>query len=266
MQLGINQGAFEIGSHGMVHLRNWSDPSVDDPREFLDLDAQETVKHVEACDSEILRLFDKRPQSFVAPAWGYRPGVTKEIAAERYPIIVDSSQHVESGLCEVFSEVGEEDGYLNMVETFRSGDRMLTYNNPDFWKCYAAAGIPVHYMQHTDTNWHILRNFLKSKPASKFNQSQTSVQSRLLHLAEDAQRPQYLRAFCAGALAVLNCSLDPASWKLLWLMLTRSSLYAFARAMKSAGYRLVTLTELGTIAMNNANSRHRDQVRLAAGN
>jgi hypothetical protein len=267
MQLGVKQGVFEIGSHGMVHLRSVSSDSTStDPREFMDLDVPETVKHLDACESEILQLFDKKPQSFVAPAWGYRSGLTKQIAAERYPIIIDSSQHVEIGLCDVLWDAVQQGGSLNMVETFRSGDRMLTYSNADFWKCYAAGGIPIHYMQHVDTNWHILRNFLKSQAGSKSEASQTHVQSKLLHVVENPKRPRYLRVLCAAAFFFVNCWLEPASWRLLWRSLTRSSLYAFVRAMKSAGYRLVTLTELGTIEVSYTNSRHKDQVDLAAGN
>ena len=43
---------------------------------------------------------------------------------------------------------------------------MLTYSNPDLWQCYAGAGIPVHYMQHTDGNWDILK--VVPKRAAKF--------------------------------------------------------------------------------------------------
>jgi len=259
MQLGVRQGVFEIGSHGMVHLRNGgSDQSDVDAREFLALDEREAATHLENSDQEILRLFGARPQSFVAPDWVYRPGITKKIAAERYSVIVDSSQHVESGACDVFLIPGEEGDYLNMTETFRPGSRMLTYSGPEFWQCYAGAGIPVHYMQHMDTSWHILRSFLKAKTAPVGKTSRGSLRWALLQLTENPQRPLYLRAVCAALLSIVNCCLEPASWQFIWMALTRSSVYSFVRAMKLAGYECVTLTELRTRVMDYGNSGNRD--------
>jgi len=267
MQLGVKQGVFEIGSHGMVHLRNGkSDQSGVDAREFVDLDERETATHLENSDQEILRLFGARPQSFVAPDWAYRPGITKKIASERYPAIVDSSQHVESGACDVFLTPGEEGNYLNMTETFRAGSRMLTYSSPEFWQCYAGAGIPVHYMQHMDTSWHILRSFLKAKTAPVGKTSRESLRWALLQLAENPRRSLYVRALCAALLSIVNCWLEPASWEFLWRALTRSSVYAFMRAMKSAGYQCVTLTELRTKIVDYGNSDRRDLKTFAPGN
>jgi hypothetical protein len=250
MQLGVQEGVFEVGSHGMVHLRNGkSDQSSVDSREFLDLDEHETITHLEKSDDEILRLFGTKPQSFVAPDWVYRPGVTKTIAAQRYPAIVDSSQHVESGECDIFLTPGQEGDYLNITETFRPGNRMLTYSRPEFWQCYAGAGIPIHYMQHMDTNWHILRSFLKGKTVRVSETSRGGLH-RLLELAEDPRRPLYIRALCAALLITVNCCLEPSSWQFVWIALTRSSIYSFVRAMKSAGYKCGTLTELRTRAMD----------------
>lgn len=266
MQLGVKQGVFEIGSHGMVHLRNISsEPTTTDPREFVDLDAPETVKHLDVCESEIVQLFGKKPQSFVAPAWGYRPGLTKQIAAKRYPVIVDSSQHVESGLCEVLSSVGQESGYLNMVETFRAGDRMLTYSNRDFWQCYAAAGIPIHYMQHVDSNWGILKTLLKKKTDSMTEGAQENLRSRLLHLTENPRRSRSIRTICAALLWTVYYALEPGSWEFLWRLLNRSSIYSFIRAMKRAGYRCVTVTELGTITNCYLNSLNAESCRKYRG-
>ena len=262
MQLAIKQQVFEFGSHGMVHLRSWSDLSAADPREFSDLDTEQTIKHLESADGEIIQLFGKRPRSFVAPAWGYRPGVTKRVAAERYPIVIDSSQHVETGLADVFGNARQDDrGYFNMVETVRSGDRMLSYSSADFWRCYAAAGIPVHYMQHTDTNWHLLRNFLKAKANSNRKTPQKPLQLQLFQLAENTRNPRWVRAFSAIVIGILHCSLDPVSWKLLWLMLTRSSLYAIVRAMNVGGYQCVSLSDLTTLI--EANQREASRASLA---
>src|SRR5262249_51294476 len=104
VQAGVQEGVFKIGSHGMLHLRENSAIGQlgMDPREFMDLNEEETLRHLQASDSEITRLFTTTAAGFVAPAWGYRPGVTKKIAIQRYSAIVDSSQHVESGDCDVF--------------------------------------------------------------------------------------------------------------------------------------------------------------------
>jgi len=231
----------------MVHLRNGlSDHGSLDPREFLDLDEEQTAAHLKASEDEIRRLFGVQPQSFVAPAWGYRTGVTKRVAAKCFPIIVDSSQHVEDGSCDVLG-ADREGNYLNAVETFRAGERTLTYSNPEFWQCYASAGIPIHYMQHTDYNWEILRKLLKTQIAAHIGSSQL-VRAKLLIFAEDAQRPIYLRAICAGVLAIIALYNKPASWRVLFTMLSGSSLYRIHRAMKKGGYKFVTLKEFHTLA------------------
>ncbi len=256
LQLGVGESIFEIGSHGMVHLRSdSSDPTSSDPREFLDLNEEETAAHLRACDNEIRRLFGTRPKSFVAPAWGYRPGITKRIAAACYPIIVDSSQHVESGACDVFLADGSEGDYFNAVETFRSGDRMLTYSNPDFWRCYAAAGIPIHYMQHTDTNWQILRKTMKE--ISCRDSGFTALSRRVLSVIDDTRRPRFLRAAYAGGLLLINLRYKPESWRLLWAALTRHSIYAFSRSMKMAGYKFVTLAGFKGLAQCDAPGANR---------
>ncbi len=243
MQLGVSQGVFEVGSHGMVHLRKGETNQSNMGAEFEDLDEHETATHLETSDGEILRLFGGRPQSFVAPNWVYRPGVTKRIAAERYDIILDSSQHVENGECDVFLAPGQEGGYLNVTETFRPGSRMLTYSRPEFWRCYAGAGLPIHYMQHMDTNWHILLSFLKAKTV-RVNDRSPHLPRRLLELAEDPRRPLYIRALCTLLLTIISCRFEPASWKFVWIALSRNSIYSFVRMIKSAGYECVTLTEL----------------------
>ena len=253
MQEGVKQGVFKIGSDGMVHLRNNSSgDGFLDPREFLDLNEQETAEHLNISDGEILRLFGASPNSFVAPAWGYRPGVTKKVAGERYSVVADSSQHVESGGCDVLLTGAHDDGnYFHAAETFRPGGRMLTYSNPDFWRCYASAGIPIHYMQHTDTNWEILKNFLRRRSDAAIPSSGRGVRSRLLHFVENTAHSRNLRAICAVLLTIIDSSLEPTSWQFIWNVLTRSSLYEFVRAMKSAGYNCIPLTDLPT-RLNNS--------------
>ena len=140
---------------------------------------------------------------------------------------------------------------MNVVETFRAGDRMLTYSNQDFWQCYAAAGIPIHYMQHTDSNWEVLKSFLKGQLASIQKAPDGGLRATLLQLTEEYQRPIYLRAACATLLSIINCSREPSTWGFLWRMLTQSSLYSFAQAMKGAGYESLALTEFMQTALGD---------------
>jgi hypothetical protein len=249
MALGVKQGVFEIGSHGMIHLR---DPATAqsslDPGEFLDLDEQDTALHLDTCAEEIVQLFGVRPHTFVAPAWRYRPGVTKKVAARRYAAIVDSTQHVASGECDVLLTLGDNGSYVNVTETFRPGSRMLAYGNPAFWQCYAAAGIPIHYLQHTDTNWHLLRGFLRGQLHPVSQPSQGKFMSRLLEQIENPRRSLYLRGFCTALLVMVHCTRETASWAWLWDSFSRSSLYTFVRAMQMAGYTCIGLTEFMTIA------------------
>jgi hypothetical protein len=140
------------------------------------------------------------------------------------------------------------------VETFRPGSRMLAFGNSDFWRCYAAAGIPVHYMQHTDRNWHIIWDFLKRDSVAKTQGYIGRVKSKLLRCAEDYSRPFYWRVLCTGVLSVLAFCSHPSSLGYLWKTLTRSSIYAFAQAMQTAGYRCTTLSEFVNIIMKTRNS------------
>ncbi len=250
MRSAVKHGAFEMGSHGMVHLREGARASASalDPKEFFDLDELETAAHLQKAEQEIIEAFETRPQSFVAPAWGYRPDVTKRIAGGHYSVIVDSSQHVENGDCDVlFSTRTPPANYLHIVETFRSGSRMLTYSNPAFWKCYSSCGIPIHYMQHTDTNWQVLKNFLIGRGGHELQGSKGRL-ANLINVINDPRRGASLRAVCTIIVTARRCLLEPGSWEFVWKALTISSIYSFMRAMKSAGYVPVTLTELRDVS------------------
>jgi hypothetical protein len=246
MQRGVRQQAFEIGSHGMVHLRNPSDSVDPDPREFLDLDIDATAEHLNVCDREIVRLFGVQPVSFVAPAWGYRPGVTKEVAKHRYSGLIDSSQNVEAGKCDLLFSIAKSGQCLNVVETFRPGDQVLAYSSPEFWKCYAAAGIPVHYMQHSPTNWYVFRNILRG--ASCGSSRMKNVRSRLVTYTDNFSKPTYVRLISAVLLALLVALEDPNSRRLLRRVLTHSSLYAIVRAIKAGSYQCITVNHLAMMA------------------
>ena len=158
IQLGVKEGIFEVGCHGMVHLRNgMSDSAALDPQEFVDLDEKQTAAHLKACADEIYRLFDSRPQSS-SPQLG---DIGRELL-NGLRLKTTQSLSIHHNIWKMEHVVGflnprQKANFLNAVETFRSGERMLTYSNPDFRQCYSGAGIPVHYMQHTDSNWHILK-------------------------------------------------------------------------------------------------------------
>jgi predicted deacetylase len=245
--IGIKQGVFEIGAHGMVHLRYpyARSKKENDPREFLDLDEESANEHLQACIEEIWRLLKVRPVSFVAPAWGYRTGVTKRTAGQKFKVIIDSSQHVESASSEVLFMAGEESPALNCTETFRAGSRMVSYSSPDFWRCYASAGIPVHYMQHTDTNWHLLKEFLGEQVQLSTLQPD-SLNARLLTYLMHKEKPFLVRAMGAAWLGINNLWRKPASWGYLWKISTSSSLYSFIRALRRAGYQCTGLDQFNS--------------------
>jgi hypothetical protein len=245
MRLGVEQQVFEIGAHGMFHLRYERAIALKDadPREFLDLDEKVTMNHLSTCVGEIRRLFGVNPASFVAPAWGYLPGLTKRIAGQLFKTVIDSSQHMEDGSANVFSLSGEEYPAFNCSETFRPGNRMLSYISPDFWRCYALAGIPVHYMQHTDTNWHLLREFLDQKIGlASFQPGGTNA--RLVTYIHNAENKRLGRSVLVAWLAIQVIWRSPSFGRVLWKLLTCSSLYAIFDALYSAGYHFSTLDQL----------------------
>jgi len=164
------------------------------------------------------------------------------LAAQRYTVIIDSSQHVESGICDVFLAQSEDGGCANFAETFRLGGRMLSYGAPEFWACYASVGIPIHFMQHTDRNWYIVRDLIKHDLRNSTpNGNWTST---FLQYINDPNRPFIVRAICSALLVTGHFGKLAASRHLLWRALTRGSIYAFVRAMQSSGYHCITLAEL----------------------
>ncbi len=247
MALGVKSGAFEIGCHGMVHLRDPASKKKDlDPREFLDLDQEETKQHLQACETEIKQLFGVSPAGFVAPAWGYNPGITKQVAGRRYRVIVDSSQHVASGRCDPLLSRDPKAGFVNLTETVGPGRTMLAYADPGFWRCFAAAGIPVHYMQHRAGNRQLFKQFILQQVDGQTIRA-NGRQARLAADLEDRNRPFLQRALSLVLLTLLTSariSRQPGAWKYLWRSLTRSSLYTFVKAMQAAGYQCVGFSGL----------------------
>ncbi|MCF6290412.1 MAG: hypothetical protein L3J03_05390 [Desulfobacterales bacterium] len=257
MAMGVKSGALEIGCHGMIHLRDPASGKKElDPREFLDLDQEETRQHLKACEAEIRQRFGVSPTGFVAPAWGYNPGITKQVAGRRYRAIVDSCRHVASGQCGPLLSRDPEAGFVNLTETMGPGRTMLAYADPGFWRCYAAAGIPIHYMQHRDNNRELFKQFIMQQVDPQAIRA-NGLQARLAADLEDRRRSFFRRALSLGLLTLLTSariSRQPGAWKYLWKTLTSSSLYTFVKAMQSAGYRCVGFSGL----LRAAPTRDRD--------
>jgi hypothetical protein len=248
IRAGIKTGAFEPGSHGMVHL-NLHAPHVSeqesDHREFVDLTESETENHIGASLAEIERTFQVRPASFVAPNWAYRSAITKTVAARYFSVVIDSSQHVEAGTCSHLGGDDAETGGCSIVETFRPGASVVNFSNPDFWKCFAVAGIPVHYMQHHEKTRDTLRHaLLRSGPTSEG----ADRAHRLGFLRVGANsRTRGLRVASLVLLAIGHATNSQMTGFLV--RASKCNMYSVVSALLSAGYRCVALdrfrSELG---------------------
>jgi peptidoglycan/xylan/chitin deacetylase (PgdA/CDA1 family) len=244
LKSGLASGAFELGSHGMVHMRNTSDrrpESRSDHREFLDLDESETENHIKVSKDEIARVFGVEPQFFVAPVWAYRPGVTKATAAAHFGVVVDCTQHVESGACPPFGERDPETAQPSYAETFRPGARLFNFTNPDFWRCYSQAGIPVHYMQHGDVSRDQLLWVVRGM-ASCENDLPDGALRHLLLTMNSARKPAYQRA--GAAFLVAATAAGPRRAAELFLTEAMCNVYRIMDAALKAGYRCVAASRL----------------------
>jgi hypothetical protein len=82
---GVERGVFEPACHGLLHLNPHARAEGRvDPREFAGLDEGEAGLRLDAACAW-LRTHVGAPRSFVAPAWGYGPGVLAAAAARRLP-------------------------------------------------------------------------------------------------------------------------------------------------------------------------------------
>lgn len=242
LKKGQAEGSFEIGSHGMVHLRHPGDrrPEAEsDHREFIDLDERATEDHIAASKGEIERAFGLAPRFFVAPAWAYRQGVTKPAAAKHAAISIDSTQHVESGDCPPIGATDPETQRPSLAETFRPGASLLNFTNPDFWRCYAVAGIPIHFMQHSDVDRDRLGWVIRGMAAGL---PQSGRLRRLVLAMDSASTPAYRRAVAAFVIAVNGVGFGRAV--ALFLREARLDVYRVMGAALSAGYRCVAVSAL----------------------
>jgi len=240
IRTGIGAGTIELGSHGMVHLGRQGPHDSGrelDHREFLELTEPETEQHISASLAEIERTFGVRPTSFVAPAWAYRKGITKAVAARFFPFVIDSSQHVEAGTCAHLGGVDPAAKGLSVVETFRPGASVANFGNPDFWRCFAVAGIPVHYMQHHEKTRDTLRHaLLRSGPTGET----TDGARQFGFLRAAANSPTRSLRIASLALLATGRAVDSQMASFL-VRAWKCSIYSVVRALSSAGYRCVAL-------------------------
>ena len=241
IRMGIKAGAFELGSHGMVHLNRRAPHDLGqelDHREFLELTKSETEDHISASLAEIDRTFAVRPTSFVAPVWAYRDGITKTTAARFFSVIIDSSQHVEAGVCNHLCGSDAETGGCSIVETFRPGDSVASFGNPDFWKCFAVAGIPVHYMQHHEKTRDTLRRALLQS-ASPGEIGDKNRRPRIIRAGANSR----VRSLRIASLALLAVEHAADSRRRGFLVrASRCNIQDFGRALLRAGYRCTALS------------------------
>lgn len=145
-----NDGKIVVNAHGMFHLRAEAyvrDGKID-PLEFVGLDEAATAQKLDAICEFIRRVFNKEPRGFVAPAWGYEPGMTKRVASRYFDYIADSYDSWNRGLTPAFGIVDQKYGFVHFPETWRYGAYSLDRARPAFWRQALIEGIPIHFMQH----------------------------------------------------------------------------------------------------------------------
>ena len=83
---GVGSGVFEPVGHGFLHLdTELFAEGVIEPREFARLDEAESGRRIDAIVSWQEDVLGRRPDTFVAPAWGYGDGALAALAARRLP-------------------------------------------------------------------------------------------------------------------------------------------------------------------------------------
>jgi hypothetical protein len=145
-----DEGKILINAHGMCHLREeaYLSKGQIDPFEFIGLDEPSTVRKLDAICEFIRRVFKKEPRGFVAPSWGYEPGVTKRVASRYFDYIADSYDSWQEGLTPSFGTIDPVCGFVHFPETWRYGSCSLDRADPPFWRQAMLKGVPIHFMQH----------------------------------------------------------------------------------------------------------------------
>jgi hypothetical protein len=145
----FRDGEINIGAHGYAHLdlEVYRREGTLKPREFLSMGAARTRLILEGLAGWLRADFGKTHAGFVAPAWGYRAGITKLAARGIFRYIADSSQHLQEGEGGgLFGTV--HDGCVDLFETWRSGMCGISMADRSLFAAYLDAGLPVHVMLH----------------------------------------------------------------------------------------------------------------------
>jgi hypothetical protein len=144
------KGVINISAHGRSHLDEeqfCSNGNVS-PLEFSGLSAEETKQHLEDNIKYIMHFFGKKAVGFVAPCWGYRENLTKQICANFLSFVVDSPMHYQANQdCQPTGMVDQR-GLMHLVETWHLGSRFFDHSAPALWQTFIACGIPIHMMAH----------------------------------------------------------------------------------------------------------------------
>ncbi len=269
-----DDGKIVINAHGMFHLRTevyLRDGHID-PFEFVGLDDAATVRKLDAICEFIHRVFNKEPRGFVAPSWGYEPGVTKRVASRYFDYIADSYESWQQGLTPSFGTIDQIWGFVHFPETWRYGAYSLDRASSAFWRQALLKDIPIHFMQHGPRipgEWRPLvekgitmlygrrvgQSALRSLDALASNRSlrmplactalgilATTVSA--WRLWDAVRRPMAL----AGSIAALGASIPPLLHAGFAFRLLRDlgciNLRAILRAAAEAGVQWGTLEEL----------------------
>lgn len=146
----LNRGLININAHGMIHLRldKYLHDAVIDSKEFIGLSEEDTRIHIEENIRFIKEVFGKTPKGFVAPAWGYEPGITKKIASEYFDYIADSYDNWKEGRCDDFGKKDQQYGFVHFPETWKYGKYSFERSSKATWeKAWDETGV-IHFMQH----------------------------------------------------------------------------------------------------------------------
>jgi hypothetical protein len=145
-----DDGKIIINAHGMCHLRPeaYLNEGRIDPCEFVGLDEAATAGKLDAICEFIRRVFRKEPRGFVAPSWGYEPGVTKRVASRYFDYIADSYDSWRGGLTPAFGTVDPDNGFVHFPETWRYGAYSLERASRECWRQALIEETPIHFMQH----------------------------------------------------------------------------------------------------------------------
>lgn len=144
------KGEINVGGHGYVHLdvTAYRQYGKIEAREFLTLGEAETRTAMQSIKQWAGRTFSKDNMGFVAPAWGYREGITRPVARGLFSYIADSNQRLQrSAAGDLFGSV--RSGCVSMFETWRSGMSGIRMADRKVFGAYLGAGLPVHLMLHS---------------------------------------------------------------------------------------------------------------------